>query len=78
LLILQFFNPPSNVPKFSQREGANHMKTSLPSNVLQVMLRSLLLLILCGLFGGCASNPGVGGEVLSGVLMGIGTGLSGL
>ena len=54
------------------------MKTNLPSNVLQVVMRSLLLLILGGLFGGCASNPGAGGEVLSGVLMGIGTGLSGL
>ena len=54
------------------------MKTRLPSNVLQVALRFLLLLILCGLVGGCASNPGAGGEVLSGVLMGIGTGLSGL
>jgi hypothetical protein len=51
------------------------MKTRLPSTVLlQVVLRSLLLLML----GGCASNPGTGGEVLSGVLMGIGTGLSGL
>ena len=54
------------------------MKKALPSNVLQVALRSLLFLILCGLVGGCASDPGVGGEVLSGVLMGIGTGLSGL
>ena len=54
------------------------MKTRLPSNVLQVVLRSLLFLILCGLFGGCANNPGVGGDVFSGVLMGIGTGLSGL
>ena len=54
------------------------MKTNLPSNVLQVVLRSLLLLILGGFAGGCASNPGAGGEALSGVLMGIGTGLSGL
>ena len=54
------------------------MKTNLPSNVLQGVLRSLFLLILGELFGGCASNPGAGGEVLSGVLMGIGTGLSGL
>ena len=54
------------------------MKTNLPSNVLQVVLRSLLLLILGGLLGSCASDPGVGGDVLSGVLMGIGTGLSGL
>ena len=54
------------------------MKTRLPSNVLHAVLRSLVLLILCELLGGCASNPGAGGEVLSGVLMGIGTGLSGL
>jgi hypothetical protein len=27
---------------------------------------------------GCASNPNAAGQVLSGVLMGIGTGLSGL
>lgn len=27
---------------------------------------------------GCASNPNGGGEVISGILMGIGTGLSGL
>ena len=54
------------------------MKTNLSANVLKVALCPLLLLILGGLFGGCASNPGVGGEVLSGVLMGIGTGLSGL
>ena len=54
------------------------MKKRLSSNVLQVVLRSLLLLVLGGLLGGCASNPGAGGEVLSGVLMGIGTGLSGL
>lgn len=27
---------------------------------------------------GCASNPEVGGQVLSGILMGIGAGLSGL
>ncbi len=54
------------------------MKTRLPSNVPVVALRYLLILILGGLFGSCASNPGTGGEVLSGVLMGIGTGLSGL
>lgn len=54
------------------------MKTRVPSNVQQGVLRSLLLLVLGGLLGGCASNPGAGGEVLSGVLMGIGTGLSGL
>ena len=28
--------------------------------------------------GGCASNPNSGGEVVSGILMGIGQGLSGL
>ena len=54
------------------------MKTRLPSNAMQIVLRSILFIILCGLLGGCASNPGTGGEVLSGVLMGIGTGLSGL
>lgn len=27
---------------------------------------------------GCASNPNAGGEVVSGILMGIGQGLSGL
>ena len=54
------------------------MKTRLPFNVLQVVLRLLFLIILGGLFGGCASNLGAGEEVLSGVLMGIGTGLSGL
>ncbi len=54
------------------------MKTPLPSSVPLVILHSLLLIIVGGLFGGCASNPGAGGEVLSGVLMGIGTGLSGL
>ena len=54
------------------------MQTRLPSNVLLVVRRFLLLFALGGLFGGCASNPGTGGEVLSGVLMGIGTGLSGL
>ena len=54
------------------------MKTRLPSNVPLIILHSLLFPILGGLFGGCASNPSAGGEVLSGVLMGIGTGLSGL
>ncbi len=54
------------------------MKKRLPSNVLQGVLRSLLLLVLGVLLGGCANNPSAGGEVLSGVLMGIGTGLSGL
>jgi len=54
------------------------MTKRLSSNVLRIVLRSISLFILCGLLGGCASNPGTGGEVLSGVLMGIGTGLSGL
>ena len=35
----------------------------------------IVFLLLCS---GCASNSGAGGEVLSGVLMGIGQGLSGL
>ena len=54
------------------------MKTRLQSNVLQVVQRSIWFLIFGGLVGGCASNPGAGGDILSGVLMGIGTGLSGL
>ena len=54
------------------------MKTRLPFNVLQVVLRLLFLIILGGLLGGCASNLGVGGDVLSGVLMGIGMVMSGL
>ena len=33
------------------------------------------LLLACA---GCASNPDAAGQVISGVLMGIGTGLSGL
>ena len=35
----------------------------------------VILLLVCA---GCASNPDAAGQVLSGVLMGIGTGLSGL
>ena len=35
----------------------------------------VVVLLVCA---GCASNPNVGGEVVSGVLMGIGQGLSGL
>lgn len=35
----------------------------------------VVLLLACA---GCASNPDAAGQVLSGVLMGIGTGLSGL
>ena len=54
------------------------METCLPTNLLRHMMFIMLLVILGGLLGGCASNPGAGGEVLSGVLMGIGTGLSGL
>ena len=35
----------------------------------------IILLLACV---GCASNPNAGGEVVSGILMGIGQGLSGL
>ena len=35
----------------------------------------VIVLLACA---GCASNPDAAGQVLSGVLMGIGTGLSGL
>ena len=35
----------------------------------------VVVLLVCA---GCASNPDAAGQVLSGVLMGIGTGLSGL
>ena len=35
----------------------------------------VFVLLVCAV---CASNPHVGGEVVSGILMGIGTGLSGL
>ena len=37
-----------------------------------------VLVVLLFTVAGCASNPNAEGEVLSGVLMGIGTGLSGL
>ena len=40
-----------------------------------VVATLVVLLLACA---GCASNPNVGGEVVSGILMGIGTGLSGL
>lgn len=52
------------------------MKPFLPT----VVLRFILFAIFCAFLGGCASdsNPGVAGDVFSGVLMGIGTGLSGL
>ena len=42
-------------------------------HVLLVLIGSLLLACL-----GCASNTNAGGEVVSGILMGVGTGLSGL
>ena len=45
-------------------------------------MKTHLLLVLVGALmlacSGCASNSNAGGEVVSGVLMGIGTGLSGL
>ena len=45
-------------------------------------MKTHLLLVLIGVLmlacSGCASNSNAGGEVVSGVLMGIGTGLSGL
>ena len=40
-----------------------------------VVATLVVVLLACA---GCASNPSVGGEVVSGILMGIGTGLSGL
>ena len=40
-----------------------------------VVATFIVVLFACA---GCASNPTVGDEVVSGILMGIGTGLSGL
>ena len=40
-----------------------------------VVATLVVVLLVCA---GCASNPDAAGQVLSGVLMGIGTGLSGL
>ena len=40
-----------------------------------VVATLVVVLLACA---GCASNPNVGGEVVPGVLTGIGTGLSGL
>ena len=40
-----------------------------------VIATLVVVLLVCA---GCASNPDAAGQVLSGVLMGIGTGLSGL
>ena len=40
-----------------------------------VVATLVVVLLACA---GCAGNPNVGGEVVSGILMGIGTGLSGL
>jgi hypothetical protein len=45
----------------------------MKTHILLVIIGSLLF--VCS---GCASNPNAGGEVVSSVLMGIGTGLSGL
>ncbi len=67
-----------NQRKTKKQARSKQVKTCLSSNLLMRMMLIMLLVILGGLFGGCASNPGAGGEVLSGVLMGIGTGLSGL
>ena len=41
-------------------------------------VKSLYLVFVLLVCVGCASNPDTAGQVLSGVLMGIGTGLSGL
>ena len=46
---------------------------SMKTQVIVLILGALL--IVCA---GCASNPNAGGEVVSGILMGIGQGLSGL
>ena len=40
-----------------------------------LLFRIGTLLLVCS---GCASNPDAAGQALSGVLMGVGTGLSGL
>lgn len=40
-----------------------------------VVATLVVVLLTCA---GCASNPDAAGQVLSGVLMGVGTGLSGL
>ena len=45
----------------------------MKTHILLALIGSLLF--VCS---GCASNPNAGGEVVSGVLMGIGPGLSGL
>ena len=43
------------------------------------MCSYFLIMIIIPLFCcGCASNPDVAGQVISGILMGIGSGLSGL
>lgn len=44
-------------------------------------MKTLVLIaigLLVGVCAGCASNSGTGGQVVSGILMGIGQGLSGL
>ena len=42
----------------------------------KVVVATLVVVLLA--CAGCASNPNAAGQVISGVLMGIGTGLSGL
>ena len=42
----------------------------------KVIVATLVVVLLA--CAGCASNPHTAGQVLSGILMGIGTGLSGL
>ena len=54
------------------------MKTFLPANVPLRVLRFIMFIIFGVFLGGCASNPSTTGDVISGVLMGIGMGLSGL
>lgn len=44
--------------------------------IRQVCIALSIFVVLA--FSGCASNSGTGGQVVSGILMGIGQGLSGL
>lgn len=44
-------------------------------SAMKAFLIFIALLLACS---GCASNSGTGGQVVSGILMGIGQGLSGL
>ena len=55
-------------------ENGNHEKGINMKQAIQFAIISTLLIGIVG----CASDPNIGGEVVSGVLMGIGTGLSGL